>query len=639
MIRRILTDAAAQDRYATYISKALRLGMDEVRSLLWEHPRPLLTQVLPTALRRLETGWRADGRIGADYLVRNSPLPEFAPANLFSDLNLPEVEIILPRSAGVTPEPVAMPIAQAIREFAPGRVSRRYGISHGRERHWLCPQLDQNRAQPFALDSYVRADRLGDWLIQSSTGPRRLPVYRPRVIAVQLPPPNVVDTSNARLRWRTQIVARQPGLVLEAPQGNHWARYVVDVRFHTHQGLSPVELRRMAFVSDATISFQDGTSSVKEFGFEIGGASAALGFSLAVDAISIRLRFPEAMWSDLGAESELRYRAVRTARFHDQALRGRYLETIDSPFARDWLAHLLLASLSNEAMAKAISLEEAAANLAGGTADLSLEQTLSILFQSAVVDDINGQSNVQDRLRQDLATFLADPQIKTSLFELATILWTPIAADWEPWLRERFAATVAAAAFNAVLSLCPEIDGDALVVDIDAGPREEDDVLAGDSSDAGIWISELAPGGNGHIEEALRQYAEDPRRFFNLMTAALRDNDFSLSDYQLRRYLETVVEGDSAGEISLATQAFRNAYGVDESHRTFAALRQSLAEDGFVTFHAFIVALANRVLRPGSSSESDAFLSRSHTAVEFAGAASGNRTRRARHCLSTLSTR
>ena len=607
MIRRILTDAAEQDRYATYISKALRLGMDEVRSLLWEHPRPLLTQVLPTALRRLETGWRAGGRISADYQVRNSPLPEFAPANLFSDLNLPEVEIILPRSGGVTPESVTMPIAQAIREFAPGRVSRRYGISHGRERHWLCPQLDQNRAQAFALDSYVQADRLGDWLIQSSTGPRRLPVYRPRVIAVQLPPPNVVDTSNARLRWRTQIVARQQGLVLEPPQGNHWARYVVDVRFHTHQGLSPVELRRMAFVSDATIGFQDGTSSVKEFGFEIGGASAALGFSLAVDAMSIRLRFPEAMWSGLGEESELRYRAMRTARFHDQAVHGRYLEVVDSPFAREWLAHLLLASLSNEAIAKSISLEEAAANLAGGTADLSLEQTLNILFQSAVVDDINGQSNVQDRLRQDLAAFLADPQINASLFDLATILWTPIAAHWEPWLRERFAATVGAAAFSAVLSLCPEIDGDALVVDIDAGPREEDDVLAGEHSVAGIWISELAPGGNGHIEEALRQYAEDPRRFFNLMTAALRDNDFSLSDYQLRRYLETVVEGDSDGEVSLATQAFRSAYGADESHRTFAALRQSLAEEGFVTFHAFIVALANRVLRPGSSSESDAF--------------------------------
>lgn len=606
VIRRVLVDAPEQERYAAYLSNALRLDRDEVQSLLWEHPRPLLTQVLPTALRRLETRWCANGQEGEDYQIRNSPLPEFAPANLFSDLNLPEVEIALPRAGGAPPDPVTMPIAQAMREFAAGRVSRRFGLSHGRERHWLCPQPDQNRAQKFALDSYVQADLLGDWLIQSFEGPRRVPVYRPRVVAVQSPPPNIVDTSNARLRWRTQIVARQSGLVLEPPQGSHWARHIADVRFHMHQGLSPVEVRRMALVSDATINFQDGTALVKEFSFEMGEAPAALGFSLAVDAMSIRLRFPEAMWSDLGDESNIRYRAIRTARFHDQALRGDYLEMVDNPFAREWLAHLLLASLSNEAIANSISLQAAAANLARGTAELSLQQTLNILFQSAVVDDINAQVNVQDRLRQDLAALLADPKVNAGLFDLAAILWTPIAADWEPWLRERFTATVGAAAFSAILSLCPEIDGDALVVDIDAGPREEDDVFAGEPG-AEVWISELAPGGNGHIEEALRQYAENPRRFFNLMTAALRDGDFSLSDFQLRRYLETVVENDTDGGVSLAAQAFRSAYGADESYRAFSALRQSLAEEGFATFHAFIVALANRVLRPGSSSESDAF--------------------------------
>ncbi|MBB4423900.1 hypothetical protein GGD66_002444 [Bradyrhizobium sp. CIR48] len=607
IIRRLLIDASEQDRYATFISNALRLDRDEVQSLLWEHPRPLLTQVLPTALRRLETGWRANGQAGEDYQIRNSPLPEFAPANLFSDLNLPEVEIVLPGVGGVPPDPVTMPIGQAMREFAAGRVSRRFGLSHGRERHWLCPQPDQNRAQKFALDACLRADRLGDWLIQSFAGPQRIPVYRPRVVAVQLPPPNIVDTSNARLRWRTQIVARQSGLVLEPPQSGHWARYVADVRFHTHQGLSPIELRRMALVSEATINFQDGTALVKEFSFEIGEAPAALGFSLTVDALSIRLRFPQAMWSDLGDETNIRYRAMRTARFYDQALRGDYLEMVDSPFAREWLAHLLLASLSNEAIARSISLQAAAANLAGGTAELSLQQTLDILFQSAVVDDINAQANVQDRLRQDLAALLADPRVNAGLFDLAAILWTPIAADWEPWLRERFTATAGAAAFSAVLSLCPEIDGDALVVDIDAGPREQDDVFAAEPG-AEVWISELAPGGNGHIEEALRQYAEDPRRFFNLMTAALRDNDFSLSDFQLQRYLETVVENDTNGGVSLAAQAFRSAYGADESYRAFSVLRQSLAEQGFATFHAFIVALANRVLRPGSSSESDAFV-------------------------------
>ncbi len=74
-----------------------------------------------------------------------------------------------------------------------------------------------------------------------------------------------------------------------------------------------------------------------------------------------------------------------------------------------------------------------------------------------------------------------------------------------------------------------------------------------------------------------------------------------------RRFLETVVNGHGGSEIAIAARAFPNAYGAEESHRTFAALRHCLAEEGFVTFHTFLVALANRVLRPGSGPDSDAF--------------------------------
>lgn len=605
-IRRILTVASEQDRYAAYLASALRIDATEIDALLWEHPRPLLTEVLPTALRRLETDWRAHGQEAADYQVRNSPLPEFAPANLFTELNLPEVEVVIPSSGGTTPDPVMMPIVQAIREFSPGRVSRRYGLTHAFERHWICPTLDQNTRQGVPLEPYVRADVLGSWQITIGATAVSLPVFRPRAYAVQQAPGTVVDTSNARINWRTQIVAREAGLVLAPPLGSPWSPFVEDVRFYSHHGLAPVEVRRMALGSSANIRYRDGTSYNKEFDFEMAGGTAALGFNLAVDAFCLRLRFPSALWSNLGGSDDPRYRAMRTARFHEQARTGPYLEEVDNVFAREWLAQLLLSAITNEAMAKSISLQEASDNLANDRADLSLDQTLAILFQSQVVDDANAQGNTQDRLRQDLSLLLANPQVHTSLFSLAEILWIPIAAHWEPWLRERFAATVGSAAFSAILSLCPEIDGDGLVVDIDAGPREPDDVLAGQAS-AEIWISELSPGGNGQIEEALRQYAEDPRRFFSLMTAALRDNDFALSDHQISRFVETVAETDQDGDVALATEAFREAYGADESHARFATLRQRLADAGFVTFHAFMVALANRILRPGTSTQSDSF--------------------------------
>lgn len=604
-ITRILSDPAERDRYAAFLGRALRLDEKEVDLLLWDYPRPLLTEVLPTALRRLETAWRTEGS-GSETVVTNSPLPEFAPANLFSDLNLPEVQIGLPARGGHTPGPQVMPILQAMRDFAPGRVSRRFALRHAAERHWVCPMLDASPRQSIDLPSILDVDPLGDWSVNTEAGVYRYPVYRPLRIITEQTPPQVLDTSQARLEWRIQIVARASGLVLEMPQRDPWSGLVSEVRFFTHQTLAPIEVRRFAVASAAEIKYKDGTAAQKTFTFEVGGRPAAVGFNLSTDALCLKLAYPQALWLSLGGEDSALYRAVRTARFHHQATRGPYLASVDNIFAREWLAHLLLATLSNEAIAKSISLREAAENLATDRADLSLEQTLTILFQSAVVDDVDAHGNTQDKLRQALSIHLTNPSVVSDLHNLAAILWSPVSQAWEPWLQERFAATVAAAATSAIANLCPEIDVDSLVADIDPGPREADDVFASSPS-CEVWISELSPGGNGLIEDVLRQYAADPRRFFSLMTAALRDNDFLLTDFQMVRFLEEL-DANPDGMIAEATAQYRSAYGAKQSHERFSALRQTLAEYGYVTFHAFIVAIANRILRPGSGPASDSFL-------------------------------
>ena len=606
LINGTLTRESELQRYKRYLCRALRLDPDEVEALLWEHPRPILTEVLPTAHRRLRTHWRAFGASDGDYQVENSPLPEFVPTSLFADLNLPEVTIVLGQSGRSTPEKVMMPIAQALKEYSPGRVSHRYGISHALERHWLCPDINESHSQEIDLDPFVEADHIGDWQFESTSKVIRLPVYRPRAFIVKQTPNNVADTSNARLQWKSQIVARISGLVLNPPEGSFWKQLVDDVRFFTHQNLCPVEARRMAIRSHANIRYRDGTSYNKDFSFQIGGSDAVLGFSLNVDALCVRLRFPRDISSIVGSETGPCYRAIRTARFHDLAINGPSLRAVESRFAREWLSQLMLAAVSNEAMAKVIGLEGAASNLSENLAELSLEQTLEKLFQSAVVEDTDGRENTRDKLRQDLAEYIGDPHVRRSLFELCQILWEPIGAQWESWLRECFTATTASAALYAILSLCPEIDGDGLVVDIDPGPREPDDVLT-EAPETEIWISELVPGGNGQIEAALRQYAENPRRFFNLMTAALRDNDLVQCDSQLQRFLKEIVEAAPYGDLAHVVKEFRNAHGASESRRAFSDLREQLAARGYVTFHAFTVALANRVLRQGSSSESDAF--------------------------------
>lgn len=147
--------------------------------------------------------------------------------------------------------------------------------------------------------------------------------------------------------------------------------------------MSSVDARRMALGSDAGIRFRDGRSLNKEFSFEVDGAAAALGFSIAVDAMCLRLRLPEALW----VRPRRGIWVAPPCNAHCTLPRPGSSRTlsraVDNPFAREWLAHLLLATLSNEAIAKSINLRQAAENLANDTADLSLNQTLTIIFPIA----------------------------------------------------------------------------------------------------------------------------------------------------------------------------------------------------------------------------------------------------------------
>ena len=78
--------------------------------------------------------WR---RPGGDYQVRWQPFPDFVPANLFSDLSLPRPESYfrLLRQTPKSRRPRHR--CSSSSDFAPGRVSRRYGVEHRYVRHWV----------------------------------------------------------------------------------------------------------------------------------------------------------------------------------------------------------------------------------------------------------------------------------------------------------------------------------------------------------------------------------------------------------------------------------------------------------------------------------------------------------------------
>ena len=613
LLARLLEDPQALIELTDELQQSLQLPAGEIQALLWEYPRPILGAVIPTALRRLSSNWRVGDQPVADFAINNNPLPEFVPSNLFSDLNLPEVQVTLPPAwQGDEPASASMSIAQGLRTFAPGRVSRRFGVRYSRIRHWVASE-DAGRTQSqLEIADFYSADRLGDWEIRDGEGSYRIPVFRPFEVRPVSPGNEIGDTSNAFLIWHSQIVASEPGIPLTVPPGNPWQDLFDSLTCFRHAEHAAVQVRRFAVGSNADIRIRHGESYRARFEFADQGQPAAIGYALSVDAMRIGLRIPDGLWRKVCSNPELE-RAIRTERFFDDATAATTLLAVDNSFMRVWLMNVYFAALTQHALARGVGLAEADAALAAGRSEIALSEVLESLFQSPPIDDNAPEAANEegaDHLRRDLAVLLARDDVLRGLRSQAQYLWEPIDASWEPLLRRRFVGTVGAAALEAICDLCPEIDASSLVVDTDPGPRAPVDLYESHDGSAEVWISETSPGGSGAMEDFLSSYSEDPRRFYSLLGAQLEPNEYSHTDYQLRRLLRTIAGSDRDEDICEIVNAVRGAQSAAATDQAMSRLRMDLVARGFVLYHAFIAAVATRLIRPGSNAASDAFLHR-----------------------------
>lgn len=612
----VLESDHAMKRLADHLQWTLRLPAEEISAILWEFPRPLMTAVLPTALRRIATGWSAGGEEGADYTVDNNPLPDFIPATLFADLNLAEVDIKLPddgRARGL--ERNVMSVFGALREFAPGRVSRRYGVRTRTERHWIPPSAEVQAgdvAAPAQSDLDIlamgRHVALGQFLMLQDEEVVAIPVYRPVELAPVAPPKTVKDSSNGSLKWRSQIVASVDPTWLLPPDRGIWSELVARVGFFTHARHAPVEVRR--FATGATAEVGVGTEKVRvETQFAMDGAPVAMGANYFADAVLFQLRIPDSLFGRVGEGADKKWRALRTMRFIDDAWRGRALSMVTSPFMREWLAQIFLSAVTFEAIERGSSIEASAAALAEGRASITLTNVLHLLFQSQVVEDpSDGNHDMpQEKLRQELEECLHRDDVVSELFRSARVLWAEATDEWEPWLRSVFHCTLAAALLRAVTDLCPTIDPDDLTVDLTRGAVDPGLAAGFDASLAEVWFTEKNPGGSGLVEEVMRRYSEDPRRFFSVVGANLEMSEFELIDHQLDRLVH-LLTSDPDSEVTQCVDRFRNARSQEDMAADLRELRRALLEAGFSPFHGFFVSMGNRVLRQGSGVNTDAYI-------------------------------
>jgi len=331
--RNLLTEEGF-DKMASGLQRSLRISEDEARSVLFDHPRAIVTTVLPTIIRRLESVLGRDKAPGG--FRWGDPLVDFVPSALFATLQTPEVRMEIPRAGQVQAKFQVEPIAPSMREFAPGRVSYRFALEGKRERMWVEPPASTEPS--LELDTFC-----SDYLQLACPPGLDEPVVQPRSMQLSRPASlRVPDSSYGRWNW--EVFFRVNGIPpeLDVPSGTAWTGQVLSVAVMTHRARAPLTVWRLARTAEVERHISTEPARTRHR-VQLAGRDAAIGFAMEVDGLRFDVSLPQQVPVRPGTALG---RALRSSYFEhlvrtDPVLAGR----VPSPFMRDWIAQLSLCAV------------------------------------------------------------------------------------------------------------------------------------------------------------------------------------------------------------------------------------------------------------------------------------------------------
>ena len=603
LLQEVLNGGPARDHLRAHLRRALGLGDDdrgwaELDELLWGSPRPLMLAVLPTALRRLRSDWSGEVPTKQDHSVRTrTPMREFVAGNLFDDLMVPEVQIRVPTDANAEDyETETLPVLRTIRELMPGNVTRHFGVSSWSRRHWVPLSTQESGERTLNIvDAY--GARYVTSLPASPNSPSPIDLYRPVEVGLSVPPERVRDSSSVLPVWRCLIDSLGSGREV-AISAKRWQPILSSVRFHTHALGDGARVHRLALGAHGSTVVAGGTEPEPVvITFESSsrnGNRVGLGVELEVDAVRLQIQVTPSGASPLPGERSDRLRSLIMS---DEALPPNL-----NRFQRLALASALVVVLAEKGSGElaAKTLDELADSSLSDALEVALER-IGLLaagdphaLDAGQPGNGDGELHNEGNRRHRMIAWCRHETVLQSIRAAADNALGPRDQEWEQWRRRRIAATVAAIVVEAGCRLCPEISAEELVIDL--GVIDELNGLVE------VWITELAPGGNGQVEELLRLMAQDPQQFGRVLERCLEPSEIESLDGELRGFLALVLQND---ELMNACSRLQESWvaGHAEVSQAFIALRSATEERGFKPHRPAWTTVVNRLLRPGSRLE------------------------------------
>jgi superfamily II DNA or RNA helicase len=610
----VLQDGTDRDRLKDYIGSALQLSEACLNRILWQTPRSIYLEFIPTLRRRLSSNWAAWSSQENEVVewaelppgVWHSPVPDFIPDSSFADLDTPDLQVRLTRRGGDEWE--GMSFFHGLKEFAPGRISKRFAVSTGAISDWLIPEAFQP-AQDGEVIPFEITEAFGpqaNLIAKLDTEDHQsIDVYQPeRVLTSSLfADRKISDKSNAFLRWTSVFLSHDGAEQHDLRDLQTWSSKLESLAFFTHGAMCPVELIRYNTGSDATTKFRDGRATRSYFEWKHEGRNVAIGTRMFPDAVRFNFCVSDSDIRHWMKKEELA-RVLRAQLLHDRILESPLF--VHDKFTANWVFECYLAAIVLEADGSDCEVQKATENVCAGESSYDLEDIPKLLFQldsqSDEPDDIESEespSTKEQKLQQELKKKLASPEVRELVRQSSDCLFRPLEEldDFAGWVRLILANTLCAALKQTLCMLLPNVDELSIRADKDLHQRSDNTIS--------IWLSEAQSGGIGVVAQFQELYCEDPVRFLGGLLRSLKLSDYERIDADLYDLLkETVQHGDLADVV----EQIRKADSFQARLTANGKLRDKLLERGFRISHTFLAVLHSRILKEGSNAKTDSRL-------------------------------
>jgi hypothetical protein len=575
-------DAKWVNDLGRYLKRALDIDETTLRQVLWDPPRSLLLEALPTLARRLFTNWEmaADPK-ELDLNAKWHPLPDFIPQALFAELNLPEVEMVVPPARhGGEERSENIGIIKALSEFSPGRVRRSLADDRGGLSHWYPVNPDEEN-QHIPIDDFApRKEFLGTF-----GGVR---VFRPWSIKLGATPKSVSASSTSRWIWQSEFEFSGAGTPMEFPEKSIWHRYFSNAEFYLHRLAGAVGVRRFASSGVATLRVKRESRRIA-FDLTDSGDEVGVGFAYEADGLRIALNPPSpSELASLSIPPEAK-RWLKTLQFREAIVSSALLPATLNEFRRDWLFQVLIFAAVEVAESREISLSEAFSVVGTQFESQDFVGPIAAIVAATIIDDMPEE---ETRLERGLQEDLSNPEVVALIGEIGVNTFSEEAADWGEWLHKVFCNTLAEALLQAcIISVPKNTATEGLSVDL---------VPNGEKLSAIIVESTL--GGGGTIDSLAEQFSAEPNRFSQALEAALAPSDSETNARAMAQVLKVVCENKDHADSISKLRAASNPEQRERARRSFVGL---LTSAGIQFSRSMAVGFGMRFVRPGVSTVTD----------------------------------